>query len=279
MESDLPPTPFGKDHRELALRLKQAGLAWKPHVGCFVWDREGLIPADSPFPDRVYFILNLGHFLRLLGTAERVRERLVWLPTWHQARLAAEKLGVDEKALRDICMGEKDAGARRRTPEALRASSGHPGEELDGRAEDPSSSCSTTCCSPSAWPSSPLRAPAAPLTAISSPLRSSTPADCFSPRPGRPASTATSKADARVALLVDNRQNEEADFHAALAATALGTAVELAGEERERGIARYIGKFPYLEDFVRSPSCALFRVDVERYIVVTKFQNVIEVSP
>ena len=87
------------------------------------------------------------------------------------------------------------------------------------------------------------------------------------------------KGDDRVALLVDNRQNEEADFHAALAATALGRAVELAGEERERGIVRYIGKFPYLEDFVRSPSCALFRVDVERYIVVTKFQNVIEVSP
>ena len=87
------------------------------------------------------------------------------------------------------------------------------------------------------------------------------------------------QADARVALLVDNRQNEEADFHTALATTALGTAVELAGVERERGIARYIGKFPYLEEFVRAPSCALFRVDVERYIVVTKFQNVIEVSP
>ena len=86
------------------------------------------------------------------------------------------------------------------------------------------------------------------------------------------------KGDDRVALLVDNRHNEEADFHAALAATALGRAVELSGEERERGIVRYIGKFPYLEDFVRSPSCALFRVDVERYIVVTKFQNVIEVS-
>jgi len=87
------------------------------------------------------------------------------------------------------------------------------------------------------------------------------------------------RADARVALLIDNRQNEEVDFHAAMAATALGKAVELAGAERERGIARYIGKFPYLEDFVRAPSCALFRVDVVRYIVVTKFQNVIEVTP
>ena len=86
-------------------------------------------------------------------------------------------------------------------------------------------------------------------------------------------------ADARVALLVDSRRNEEADFHEALAATALGTAVELTGEEREKGIAAYIVKFPFLEEFARSPSCALFRVTVERYIVVTKFQNVIEVSP
>ncbi|HNQ00886.1 MAG TPA: pyridoxamine 5'-phosphate oxidase family protein [Syntrophales bacterium] len=86
-------------------------------------------------------------------------------------------------------------------------------------------------------------------------------------------------ADARVALLVDNRRGQEADFHEALAATALGSAVELAGEERDRGIAAYTAKFPFLEEFVRAPSCALFRVDVERWIVVTRFQNVIEVSP
>jgi len=106
-QHDPPPTPFGERHRETAWRLKQAGLAWKPHVGCFVWDREGSIPVGSPFPDRVYFILNLGHFLRLLGTVESVEEKLVWLPTWHQARLAAEKLGVDGKAIRHIWVGEK----------------------------------------------------------------------------------------------------------------------------------------------------------------------------
>lgn len=87
------------------------------------------------------------------------------------------------------------------------------------------------------------------------------------------------KADNRVALLIDDRRNEEGDFHEALAATAQGRAVEMSGREREAGIARYMEKFPYLEEFVRAPSCALFRVDVERWIVVTKFQNVIEVSP
>jgi nitroimidazol reductase NimA-like FMN-containing flavoprotein (pyridoxamine 5'-phosphate oxidase superfamily) len=87
------------------------------------------------------------------------------------------------------------------------------------------------------------------------------------------------RADGRVALLVDNRRNEEADFHEALAATALGRAVELSGEERERGIDAYTFKLPFLEEFVRAPSCALFRVGVEKWIVVTRFQNVIEVVP
>lgn len=104
--TDLSPIPFEEPHRELAWRLKTAGLPWKPHVGCFVWDREGLIPVDSPFPGRVYFILNLGHFLRLLGAEERLREQLVWLPTWHQARLVAEKLGIEKEAIRNLWQEE-----------------------------------------------------------------------------------------------------------------------------------------------------------------------------
>lgn len=104
--TDLAPIPFDGRHWAAARRLKQAGLAWKPHVGCFVWDPDGLLPVDSPFPDRVHFILNLGHFVRLLGSVERVQERLVWLPTWHQARLVAEALGVGEEAIRTIWTGE-----------------------------------------------------------------------------------------------------------------------------------------------------------------------------
>lgn len=83
--------------------------------------------------------------------------------------------------------------------------------------------------------------------------------------------------NARVALLIDNRRNEEADFHEATAATALGAAVELDGEGKKAALETFLARFPFLEEFVRSPSCALFRVDVERYIVVTRFQNVVEV--
>jgi hypothetical protein len=92
--SDLEPIPFGQDHRLAAKRLKEAGLLWHPQVGCFVWDAAGIIEVPSPFPDRIYFVLNLGHFLRRFDTIENMVEKLVWLPTWHQARLICKGMGI-----------------------------------------------------------------------------------------------------------------------------------------------------------------------------------------
>ena len=39
-ETDLPPIPFDELLCKSAASLKAAGLPWKPHVGCFVWDRD-----------------------------------------------------------------------------------------------------------------------------------------------------------------------------------------------------------------------------------------------
>ena len=104
-ETDFPPIPFDERHCRAALQLKEAGLPWRPHVGCFVWDREGWIEVPSPFPEKIYFILNLGHFLRLLGSIEDVVQKLVWLPTWHQARRLGEKLEIEEKEFVDLFSG------------------------------------------------------------------------------------------------------------------------------------------------------------------------------
>lgn len=95
-ESDLPPMPFDDRICRLALEIKNLGLAWRPHVGCFVWDPEHHIKPDSPFPKRIYFILSLPRFIDLLGSEAAVAEKMVWLPTWHQARLVCELLGIDE---------------------------------------------------------------------------------------------------------------------------------------------------------------------------------------
>jgi hypothetical protein len=83
-QEDLEPIPFSDDLRRLALNMKRAGLLWKPHVGCFVWDREGRIGAPSPFPRDIYFILNMNRFLAIFGSIEEMQRSLVWLPTWSQ---------------------------------------------------------------------------------------------------------------------------------------------------------------------------------------------------
>jgi heme iron utilization protein len=85
-------------------------------------------------------------------------------------------------------------------------------------------------------------------------------------------------ADSRVALLVDNRTNEVTDFTEAAALTALGKAWELQGAERQRSLEVYLRKHPNLEDFVTGPTCALLRVTVDKYIVVSQFQVVRELQ-
>jgi len=85
-------------------------------------------------------------------------------------------------------------------------------------------------------------------------------------------------ADSRVAVLVDNRRNDVSDFTAAAALTALGKAWELQGVERQQFLKVYLGKHPYLEEFAAGPTCALLRVKVDKYIVVTRFQDVREIQ-
>jgi len=83
-------------------------------------------------------------------------------------------------------------------------------------------------------------------------------------------------ADARVALLIDNRSNQDSDIHEATAVTATGRADEIEGADKERFLRLYLERHPYLQDFVNSPTCALLRVRVETYYLVNRFQEVTE---
>jgi len=83
-------------------------------------------------------------------------------------------------------------------------------------------------------------------------------------------------ADPRLSLLIDSRSNRDADFHEAVAATVIGRAREVEGEERRRLQSLYLARHPHLEDFVSAPTCALLRVDVNTYLVVSRFQHVIK---
>jgi len=81
-----------------------------------------------------------------------------------------------------------------------------------------------------------------------------------------------------VALLVNNSRNLAQDIYGALSVTALGTAETLEGSDREALLEIYLKRHPHLKSFAGAPTNALVRVDVERYILVSRFQNVTEVE-
>ncbi len=80
---------------------------------------------------------------------------------------------------------------------------------------------------------------------------------------------------ANVALVVDNRSAVPDRLMDVEAVTATGRAHELArGPEFERWSRVLTDRHPYLDTFVRSVSCGLFRIDIVRYLHVTRFQEV-----
>jgi hypothetical protein len=90
---------FTDEEISLARQLRDRGLTWEPAVGHFVYDETDLIEVPSPFQERVYFILDMKHFLRRSGTVEQLKDRMLWLPQWHQARTIARDLGITDAAL------------------------------------------------------------------------------------------------------------------------------------------------------------------------------------
>jgi hypothetical protein len=84
----------------------------------------------------------------------------------------------------------------------------------------------------------------------------------------------------RVALLIDSRGEHPDDMMQVEALTATGRAVQVPqGEAFERWAPMLIARHPQLADFVNSPSCALFRIEIVRYFHVTRFQQVNQWAP
>jgi hypothetical protein len=78
-----------------------------------------------------------------------------------------------------------------------------------------------------------------------------------------------------VALVVDNRSALPGQFMDVEAVTATGRAHEVAtGPEFDQWSRLLTDRHPYLDTFVRSESCGLFRIDIVRYFHVTRFQEV-----
>jgi nitroimidazol reductase NimA-like FMN-containing flavoprotein (pyridoxamine 5'-phosphate oxidase superfamily) len=83
-------------------------------------------------------------------------------------------------------------------------------------------------------------------------------------------------ANPRVALLVNDSENREDDFHKAVAATIVGQAEVLDSDESEMVQKTYLERHPHLADFVASPTSALIRVNIRSFYLVRRFQQVTE---
>jgi len=83
----------------------------------------------------------------------------------------------------------------------------------------------------------------------------------------------------KISILINSGRNSAEDFRDAASVTVLGSASDAAGDERAALERIYLSKFPFLEDFIRDPACVLVKVHVEKFIVVTRFQDVREIEP
>ena len=75
------------------------------------------------------------------------------------------------------------------------------------------------------------------------------------------------QANDKVALLIDNRRNNQSDFKEALAITALGVAGELRGARSEELVQSYLDRHTSLGEFLQRPGTAVIRVTVTDYIL------------
>jgi len=79
-------------------------------------------------------------------------------------------------------------------------------------------------------------------------------------------------------MLIDSRSNQVQDFKDAQALTVLGQARAEEGPDKPNKETLYLKKHPYLRDFLQDPNCAFMCLDVDRYIMVSRFQEVIEID-
>jgi uncharacterized protein YhbP (UPF0306 family) len=83
-----------------------------------------------------------------------------------------------------------------------------------------------------------------------------------------------------IALVIDNRPNKTDDLMEIEAVTVTGRSQMIErGAEFDQWAALLVSRHPYLRSFVNAATCALFRVDVFRFLHVKRFQEVSQWIP
>lgn len=78
--------------------------------------------------------------------------------------------------------------------------------------------------------------------------------------------------NASLSLLIDNRCNSFADYQQAVAISVIGRAEVIPIDANPPMQALFLAKHPQLQGFVAKPECALLRISVACYRVVSEFQ-------
>jgi nitroimidazol reductase NimA-like FMN-containing flavoprotein (pyridoxamine 5'-phosphate oxidase superfamily) len=81
-----------------------------------------------------------------------------------------------------------------------------------------------------------------------------------------------------VSFLIDNRSNERDQFQNTLAVTGIGKAMEIEEIEKEPLIALFVAKHPELENFVKSRECVLVKIKIDKFIIISQFQEAEELD-
>ena len=84
----------------------------------------------------------------------------------------------------------------------------------------------------------------------------------------------------RVALVIDDRSKKAGELMEIEAVTATGNSHLIErGEDFDRWAGLLTIRHPYLKSFARAATCALFRIDVVRFLHVVRFQEVSQWIP
>lgn len=80
----------------------------------------------------------------------------------------------------------------------------------------------------------------------------------------------------RVTLLIDDRENTGSDTEDSVVVTAIGEAQESDPDIGAPLLELFLTRHPYLAAFAASPTCAIVRVKLSSYQLVSRFQQVVE---
>jgi nitroimidazol reductase NimA-like FMN-containing flavoprotein (pyridoxamine 5'-phosphate oxidase superfamily) len=84
--------------------------------------------------------------------------------------------------------------------------------------------------------------------------------------------------NAKISMLIDNRENLSSDIKNAIAVTVVGNATEIKNN-RQHFMDIHLKKHPYLCEFLQDTNCALIGLSVEKIIIVRQFQQITLLNP